>query len=83
MLCDLISAHLCVTPDNPVNGYASCEEGDIGVLCVISCNKGFAFVSPPPTEYFCAYEHGAWLPEEKFPFPDCSGKKINRISVST
>ncbi|XP_012938062.1 sushi, von Willebrand factor type A, EGF and pentraxin domain-containing protein 1 [Aplysia californica] len=72
-----IIPHLCMTPEHPINGNVSCEEGPKGVTCRISCRKGYAFAIPPADEYFCSYEDGSWLPQEHFPFPDCAVIQIS------
>lgn len=75
------TAHLCVIPQPPVNGNLSCEESDVGILCRIHCNDGFAFALPSSEEYFCDYEEGRWMPESMFPFPDCAGKFVHFYRV--
>ncbi|XP_055886163.1 sushi, von Willebrand factor type A, EGF and pentraxin domain-containing protein 1-like [Biomphalaria glabrata] len=69
--------HRCGSPVPPVHGNITCKDGEIGVLCHIVCDVGYAFAVAPAEEYFCAYEDGRWLPQENFPFPDCAETQIS------
>ncbi|CAG5134438.1 unnamed protein product, partial [Candidula unifasciata] len=73
----VVVPHLCVIPQSPANGNVSCVESDVGILCHIHCNDGFAFALPSSDEYFCDYEEGRWMPESMFPFPDCAVVQIS------
>lgn len=68
--------HKCVLPKPPVNGNRTCQEDSFGVKCRLSCMKGYDFAMPAADEYFCKFDDGVWLPEDKLPFPDCSGLYI-------
>ncbi|XP_076439986.1 sushi, von Willebrand factor type A, EGF and pentraxin domain-containing protein 1-like isoform X2 [Babylonia areolata] len=72
----VVSPHPCQYPDPPVNGERQCRESEEGVHCVLSCRPGYAFVTPPPPEYFCAYDN-VWTPADHLPFPDCAAQHIS------
>ncbi|KAL8570683.1 hypothetical protein ACOMHN_039118 [Nucella lapillus] len=71
-----VTSHPCQYPDPPVNGERACRESEEGAHCVLSCRSGYAFVSPPPDEYFCAYDN-VWTPADHLPFPDCAAQHIS------
>ncbi|XP_076346234.1 sushi, von Willebrand factor type A, EGF and pentraxin domain-containing protein 1-like isoform X1 [Tachypleus tridentatus] len=77
-----VQEHACSIPSDPVNGKANCTESDSGVYCSLSCKEGYAFVTPPPSNYFCAYD-GVWLPADRFPFPDCAVTQLSNAISQT
>ena len=80
---DKFSEHACANPLIPFNGNLSCDSYYNGLQCTPSCNHGYGFAIPPADSYFCDFDSGYWLPDDKMPIPDCSGTDLLNSTIDT
>ena len=75
METNFIEEHACANPPMPANGDLHCDTRTTGIECFLTCSPGFGFALKPANVYRCTFDTGIWEPENKYPWPDCSGKR--------
>lgn len=73
----IVPEHACANHPVPLNGDLDCQPEGNGIACSPSCNKGYGFAITPSNKYFCDYNVGVWVPGNKWPIKDCSGKSLS------